>query len=175
MEKRLALVSSLCTAAGAEIAVASTEDEQERLWKIRKQIPWALKKMNPRLTAEDIVVPVGRIGEILAEIRRIEGKYGISIPCFGHAADGNIHASPMKGEQISDDRWDDVLHSVLVDVYAFTSKIGGTISGEHGIGHKRKSFMPQVMDASQISLQKTLKQSFDPNLILNPGKIFDLP
>lgn len=175
LERRLSTIAALCTEAGAEVAVASTVDEQERLWKIRKQIPWALKKMNPRITAEDIVVPVGRLAEILSEIRAIEKKYGIAIPCFGHAADGNIHASPMKGEQISDDQWDDVLHSVLTDLYASTSRVGGTISGEHGIGHKRKAYLPQVMDAPQIALLKSLKRSIDPNLILNPGKIFDLP
>jgi glycolate oxidase len=175
LERRLASAASICTKAGAEISVASTDEEQERLWKIRKQVPWALKKMNPQLTAEDIVVPVGRLAEILSDIRSIEKKYGIAIPCFGHAADGNIHASPMKGDQISDEQWDDVLHSVLIDVYTCTSRLGGTISGEHGIGHKRKSYLPQVMDSSQISLLKALKRSIDPNLVLNPGKIFDLP
>jgi glycolate oxidase len=175
VERRLRLTESVCKAAGAEVSIAAGEDEQEELWRIRKQIPWALKKLNPRLTAEDISVPVGNLGGLINDIRALEAEYRIEIPCFGHAADGNIHASPMKSADIPDSRWDDLLDEVLVDLYTKTAAAGGTISGEHGIGHKRKPYLHLVMEPAQIQLLQTLKRSIDPNNILNPGKIFDLP
>lgn len=175
VERRISEAAKLCESAGAEVQQAVSDEEQENVWKIRKQIPWALKKLNPRLTAEDISVPVGSLGAVLENVRELESKYKISIPCFGHAADGNIHASPMKSQEIPDGEWDEVLRALLVELYDLTYAAGGTISGEHGIGHKRKPYLHQVMDSGHIELLKRVKKSFDPNNILNPGKIFDLP
>ncbi|MBT3275492.1 MAG: FAD-binding oxidoreductase [Spirochaetales bacterium] len=173
--RRASEVSLLCLAHGGEVELAENDAEIEELWKIRKQIPWALKKLNPHLTAEDIVVPVANLPALLQTIRRLEKTHSVQIPSFGHAADGNLHSSPMRGAGLTDAEWDSLLHSLLSELYETTANLGGTISGEHGIGHKRKSYLGKALSSSHIELLKTIKSGFDPNNILNPGKIFDLP
>ena len=155
-----------------DFSVARGEVEIGALWKIRKQVPWALKKLNPVLTAEDIVVPVGRSAELLQAVRDISDRRGVLIPFFGHAGDGNYHASPMKPEGLDVEAWDAILKSLLTDLYTRASSLGGTISGEHGIGHKRIGYLPLVLDETQRALLKRIKYAFDPEGILNPGKLY---
>ena len=175
VKRRLDLAASVCVSAGAEVSAATGDDELAEIWKIRKQIPWALKKLNPKLTAEDIVVPVGELGTLIQIIREVEKRHRIMIPCFGHAADGNLHASPMKRSDMSDEEWEIELGTILTELYIATARVGGTISGEHGIGHKRKGHLHHVMEGAHLELLKQVKRSFDPKNILNPGKIIDLP
>ena len=95
------------------------------------------------------------------------------IPCFGHAGDGNLHAVPIKNPDHSEEHWHKILPELLSDIYRDVAKLGGTISGEHGIGHKRKRYMELVMSKAQIEMMRSIKRALDPNNILNPGKIFD--
>lgn len=169
------IIRGICheNAAMAEF-VARDESEIERFWKIRKQIPWVLKRYSAHQSIEDIVVPIAAIPRLLPELERIGKAYATAIPVFGHAGDGNLHATPMKNPEHSLAHWEAMLPELLKEIYRLTATMGGTISGEHGIGHKRRDYLGLVMGATQIEMLRLIKQAFDPNNILNPGKIFKL-
>ena len=96
----------------------------------------------------------------------------IDIPCFGHAGDGNLHAHPKSNPSWSEDEWEAREPEILGELYRLVGSLGGTISGEHGIGHKRKQYMGLVMSDTEMELMRKVKRAFDPQHILNPGKIF---
>ncbi len=100
-------------------------------------------------------------------------RHDLLMPCFGHAGDGNMHVRIVKKPSWSAEKWDAVLPEVLTELYTLVNRLGGTISGEHGIGHKRKKFMPLVCSEAHLNLIRAIKRALDPNGILNPGKIFD--
>jgi glycolate oxidase len=151
--------------------IARDEQEIERLWKIRKQIPWMLKRCGSVQSIEDIVVPIAAIPQLLPALERIAESHGIRIPVFGHAGDGNLHATPMQSDaQGAPDR-EEHLEDLLAEIYRLTAQMGGTISGEHGIGHKRREHMHLVMEGAQIEMMRAIKRALDPNNIINPGKI----
>lgn len=175
LEKEYEKIGELCLENGAiDVFVADNYTTQERIWSIRRNIAEAFKVYSPVQSLEDIVVPVASIPKILPEIENIAGQYNVLIPCYGHAGDGNLHATIIKKPEMNMAEWEEKLPQILSDLYERTYAFGGTISGEHGIGHKRKAFIGQVLDATTIELMKRIKRAFDPNNILNPGKIFDL-
>jgi len=166
------VVENLCRKRGAVGVYPAAHDAQMKaFWDIRKRIIWVLKRYSPRQSVEDIVVPIAAIAEILPELERLGRRYGVRIPVYGHAADGNLHATPMKDPEQSDARWEAMLPELLGEIYRVTARLGGTISGEHGIGHKRRDFLELVMSPVQIDIMRRIKQALDPNNILNPGKI----
>jgi len=169
-----AMMESVCRARGPlDVFTADSEVDSARFWKIRKQIPWTLKALSTHSSIEDIVVPVGEIPAIVEKIQGLEKEYAVRVPVFGHAGDGNLHAHPLKDPLSTEAAWYELIPRLLTDLYTATAALGGTISGEHGIGSKRRQFLPLVMGAGQIDLLRRIKQAFDPNGILNPGKIFD--
>jgi glycolate oxidase len=107
-------------------------------------------------------------------MKKLSAKYDVMIPCFGHAADGNIHARIVSQPEWSDEKWHEILPKILDELYQLTAEVGGRISGEHGIGHKRKKYLPRVVSENYINMLRAIKKAMDPNNILNPGKIFDL-
>ena len=123
---------------------------------------------------EDIVVPIANIPLALSNLKQIGEKYGVAIPVVGHAGDGNLHAIPLKNPDSSVEHWEEILPALLKDIYVMTSELGGTISGEHGIGHKRRDYMSLVMSEAQLDMMRSIKRALDPNNILNPGKVFSL-
>ena len=168
-------IRNLCQKNGAtDVYMAEANADIERFWKIRKQIPWVLKRYNPHQSIEDIVVPIANIPSILAKLHKIGQKYNTSIPVFGHAGDGNLHATPLKNPAHSMARWDEMIPELLREIYVATAALGGTISGEHGIGHKRRDFMKLVVSVAQLDIMQKIKLAFDPNNILNPGKILSI-
>ncbi|MGC9364038.1 MAG: FAD-binding oxidoreductase [Fidelibacterota bacterium] len=175
LEKEYETIGELCLEHGAlEVYVADNHTTRERVWKIRRNIAEAFMVYSPVQSLEDIVVPVGNIAKILPEIENIGEKYDVLIPCYGHAGDGNLHATPVKKPEMTIEKWNRVLPQLLLEIYQRTRAYGGKISGEHGIGHKRKKYLGESLEAVAIDLMKRIKKSFDPNYILNPGKIFDL-
>ena len=120
-------------------------------------------------------MPPAAIAELLAELEELSGKYGVVIPCFGHAGDGNLHARIIKGQETPVERWEALKPEILAGLYRTVRRLGGTISGEHGIGMKRSPYLPLVMGPALIELQRRVKLAFDPLNILNPGKIFPSP
>lgn len=166
-------IGKLCQENGAlEVFVADNISSRERIWKARKCFAEALRLVSPVYCMEDIVVPVSNIPKALAEIEKISEQYDLSIPCCGHAGDGNIHATLLR-KDLDDDTWHDKKEQALKEIYTVTYSLGGNLSGEHGIGAKRKEALAQYMDPIQINLIKTIKKALDPNGILNPGKIVD--
>jgi glycolate oxidase subunit GlcD len=165
-------IRRICEHRGAiEQHLADTEQSIERLWKIRKQIPWAIKRYTPHQSIEDIVVPMAAIAALLPKLDEIGRRFQTQIPVFGHAGDGNLHATPMKNPEHTLEHWDRMLPDLLTDMYRTTARLGGTISGEHGIGHKRRDFMGLVMEDAQLDMMRKIKLALDPQNILNPGKV----
>ncbi len=121
---------------------------------------------------EDTVVPRAELPVLLKGVKEIGKKYGFQSVCYGHAGDGNLHVNIIKGD-LSDDEWNGSLKHGIVEIFQLVKSLGGTISGEHGIGLVQKDYLPIVFDPVQMRLMKQIKNLFDPNNILNAGKIFD--
>ncbi len=168
-------IGDLCTDNGAlDAFVAQTPTDQERIWKLRRNAAEAFKAISPRQSLEDIVVPVSTIPQVPPILEELSSKYDLFIPCYGHAGDGNLHATVIKNPDHTEEQWQEILPAVLSDLYREINRLGGTISGEHGVGSKRKQFLPLVLGKTEIEAMKSIKRALDPNNILNPGKIFDL-
>ncbi len=166
------VVSELCLAHGAQDAlVAQDRATRDRLWEFRRKIIDALKRESPVNHMEDVVVPRARIGALLAGMREIAAEFGVRIVSFGHAGDGNVHVNVLKDDG-SLDRWREIVPPVQERIYRLSLALGGTITGEHGIGATRVRYLPLALDEAQIELQRGIRDVFDPNHILNPGKIF---
>jgi glycolate oxidase len=157
-----------------EVYAAETPDTQEKIWKVRRNIAEAFKAISPVQSLEDIVVPIAEIPKLMPFLAELQQKHDVLIPCYGHAGDGNLHATIVKKAESPMEVWNETLPNVLTELYKEVFKLGGTISGEHGIGHKRKKYMPLVLGETEIELMKKIKLAFDPNNILNPGKMFDI-
>lgn len=168
-------VGDLCMEKGAiEVYMADNRTTQERVWSVRRNIAEAFKVRCPVQSLEDIVVPTASIPDIIPELDRIAAKYGISIPCYGHAGDGNLHATLVKDPEMAMEAWKKSEPEALEELYAAVTKLGGKISGEHGIGLKRKKYMAEFMSPVELGLIKAIKMAWDPKGIMNPGKLFDL-
>ena len=166
------IVSEVCSAHGAQDAlVAQDNATRDRLWEFRRKIIDALKRESPINHMEDVVVPRAAIGALLARMRQIGAEHGVRIVCFGHAGDGNVHVNVLK-DDLAIERWRALVPVVQERIYRLSLSLGGTITGEHGIGATRVRFLPLALDEPQIALQCAIRDAFDPNHILNPGKIF---
>jgi glycolate oxidase len=166
VEAEYSALADLCLEAGAlDVYVGNTPDTERRMWRPRQNLAEAFKAISPVQSLEDVVVPLAQIPALMPKLAELSQKHGVLIPCYGHAGDGNLHATPIKRPETS-------LPMLLEELYQVVSGLGGTISGEHGIGSKRSDYLPLVMAPSLIDLQRRIKQVFDPLNILNPGKIF---
>jgi len=153
-----------------EILYAEAEAEKERLWKLRRSLGEAVK-VNSIYKEEDTVVKRAELPQLLKGVKAIGKEYGFRSVCYGHAGDGNLHVNILKGE-LSDEFWDNGLQEPIRKIFELCKELGGTISGEHGIGWVQKEFMDVVFSEKEIALQKQIKEVFDPHHILNPGKVF---
>jgi len=176
VEREYEALGEQCMAAGAvEVYVADNHTTSERVWNIRRNIAEAFSVISPHQANEDLVVPIAAIPALVKGMGELSAKYGIAIPSYGHAGDGNIHTRLVKNPDWSLQQWNETLPKVLDELYRLTASLGGRISGEHGIGHKRKKHMPLFVSAEYIDMLRAVKRALDPNGVLNPGKIFDLP
>ena len=153
-----------------EILLADTQRQKEQLWKLRRSIGEAVKA-NSIYKEEDTVVPRAELPTLLKGVKEIGNKYGFQSVCYGHAGDGNLHVNIIKGT-MSDQNWSTKISYGIREIFQLTKKLGGTISGEHGIGFVQKDYIDIVLSKKNIEIQKGIKKLFDPNEILNPGKIF---
>ena len=171
VEEEAGRVSDACAAAGAtEILRARDEAERQELWRVRREISLSLKMITPLKFNHDMVVPKGRIPDLIALVSRIREAYRLRIPCFGHAGDGNIHVNIM----VSPDDADEIQRAHEAEKVLFEGVVAleGSISGEHGIGFSKAPFLPIELSPDEIALMKRVKAAFDPKGLLNPGKIF---
>jgi glycolate oxidase len=153
-----------------EVLFAETSAQKEELWKIRKNISPAVNAYS--LTkAEDVVAPRASLPELIVGIKAIGKKYGFNSVCYGHLGDGNLHINVMK-EQISDEDWNSKINDGIGEIFKLTVALGGTLSGEHGIGIAKRPYMSIAMREANLVLMRGIKKAFDPKGILNPGKIF---
>lgn len=154
-----------------EILFAETQAQKDQLWKLRRKVGEAVKS-HSIYKEEDTVVPRFELPALLKAVKEIGAKYGFQSVCYGHAGDGNLHINIIKGN-LSDDFWENGLRVAIEELFTEVVRLGGTISGEHGIGWVQKGYMPIAFSGVQIQLMKSIKTVFDPHGILNPGKIFE--
>lgn len=175
VERELIQVGDLCSEQGAmEVYIAEDATTRERIWSVRRNIAEAIKVYSPVQSLEDVVVPIASIPLVLPKLEALKEKYQVRIPCYGHAGDGNLHATIVKDPEMSLEDWKVLEPKLLSELYAFiTGELGGKISGEHGIGLKRKGYLKEVTAPEEYRLFKALKAAFDPLYIMNPGKILD--
>ncbi|MBN8565387.1 MAG: FAD-binding protein [Flavobacteriales bacterium] len=152
-----------------DILFADTEDEKKALWKMRRSVAEAVKA-NSVYKEEDTVVPRYELPKLLEGIKSIGKKYGFQSVCYGHAGDGNLHVNIIKGN-LSDENWKTEVPKGIREIFELTVSLNGTLSGEHGIGFVQKDFMDIAFSKPHLELMERLKYVFDPNGILNPGKI----
>ena len=154
-----------------EILLAESKEQKDRLWRLRRMVGEAVKS-NSIYKEEDTVVPRAELAKLLTGVKKIGQEYGFKSVCYGHAGDGNLHINIIKGD-MSDQKWDLELKDAIREIFTLTKDLGGTISGEHGIGFVQKDYIDIVFSKKEIELQKGIKNLFDPKNILNPGKIFN--
>ncbi|MCX8067200.1 MAG: FAD-binding protein [Anaerolineae bacterium] len=165
-------VGEICLAHGArDVLVAKDTRTRDRLWEARRCIVDALKHESPINHMEDVVVPRAEIPALLRGIKEISRQHGVRIVCFGHAGDGNVHVNALK-DTMPEEEWRTLLPILSEEIYRLTLSLGGTITGEHGVGATRRRYLPMALDPAQIALMRGIKAVFDPHNILNPGKIF---
>jgi len=153
-----------------EVLFAETAAQKEELWKIRKNISPAVNAYSLS-KAEDVVVPRANLPKLITGIKEIGKQYGFNSVCYGHLGDGNLHINVMK-EQMSEENWNTKVNEGIGEIFKLTVSLGGTLSGEHGIGIAKKPYMPIAMKEANLVVMRGIKKAFDPNGILNPGKIF---
>jgi glycolate oxidase len=153
-----------------EILFADTADQKAALWKLRRSVAEAVKR-NSVYKEEDTVVPRAELPALLSGVKSIGKKYGFKSVCYGHVGDGNLHVNIIKGE-MSDESWNEKLPQGIREIFQLCVKLGGTLSGEHGIGWVQKPYMNIAFNETQMRLMREIKHVFDPRGILNPGKIF---
>jgi glycolate oxidase len=175
VEREYETIGEICLKAGAiEVYVADNFTTSQRIWNVRQNIPEAFAAVSSHQSNEDLVVPIAAIPRLVTGMERLGRKYRVSIPAYGHAGDGNIHTRIVKPPRWPLEKWRRTLPRLLAELYRLTASLGGRISGEHGIGHKRKKYMPMFVSQDQIEMMRAVKRALDPNNILNPGKIFDV-
>jgi glycolate oxidase len=153
-----------------EILFAESEAQKNTLWSLRRKVGEAVKAQSV-YKEEDTVVPRYELPRLLATVKAIGQKYGFESVCYGHAGDGNLHVNIIKGN-LSDTFWNEELTVAIRELFTQVIEMGGTISGEHGIGLVQKPYMDLAFSPTGLGLMRGIKQVFDPKGILNPGKIF---
>jgi glycolate oxidase len=166
--RRIEAVSSAC--GSLNFRVAQSKAEADELWAVRRGMSSAVASLAPNRLGEDISVPRGAFPEMVRRVRRIAEKYSLSIPVFGHAGDGNLHPSvlcdmnnPEEAERV---------HHAVDEIFEAALELGGTLTGEHGIGITKRPYLAKALGESGVSTLKAIKMSLDPKGILNPGKIW---
>jgi glycolate oxidase len=164
-------VCEIVMAEGAtDVLLADTSAKMNALWSMRRAIGEAVKSVSV-YKEEDTVVPRNNIVPLLVGVKEIAARYGIRTVCYGHAGDGNLHVNILKMD-MADEEWETRLDPAIREIFELTVSLGGLISGEHGIGWVQKKFMPIAFTKEELDLMRRIKYAFDPEGILNPGKIF---
>lgn len=165
IKKEAGRVIEICEKLGADVTMAENESARDALWKARRGVSPALYHLCPHKISEDVVVPRSNIARMLSELKALANKTSVPIATFGHAGDGNLHVNflpPVKKD----------ITPILEEMFKKVLELGGTISGEHGVGLTKKPFIAMEIQPAQLKLMRDIKNVFDPKGLLNPGKIF---
>jgi glycolate oxidase len=149
---------------------AETKEEKEQLWKVRRSISASLLRIAPTKVNEDICVPASKLPAMVKHIQELSQKHQVRINTFGHAGDGNLHVTFMCDSRNQEQM--EKVEKAVDELFDMTLKLGGTLSGEHGIGITKAKYLEQELGKSGVELTKKIKSAFDPDQIINPGKIF---
>jgi glycolate oxidase len=175
LEQDYDAVGNICHDHGAlEVFVADNHTTRERLWNIRRNMGEALFLYTRRHSIEDVVVPPAAIPAFIAAAEQAADRYGLRLVAHGHAGDGNVHSNIFLPPGGTEGEWEEKLPRIQDDLYRVAHDLGGTISGEHGIGCKRKDVLPRFMTGAELDYMRRIKRALDPNNILNPGKVVDV-
>jgi glycolate dehydrogenase FAD-linked subunit len=155
---------------GFDVIRSETREEEERLWDVRRALSPAIKKFGTLKFNEDVVVPRSRVPELIERVEEIGHRYHTFVVNFGHLGDGNIHVNFMCDRQ--DREAVGRARAAVRETFAAAVELGGTISGEHGIGYVKAPYLEMALGGTTINAMKRIKQALDPNGILNPGKVF---
>ncbi|MFC1532559.1 FAD-binding oxidoreductase [Thermodesulfobacteriota bacterium] len=163
-------LKEICGRSGAiGFQTASSQKEAEKLWEARREVSQSLLKLRPGKVSEDVVVPRSRIPELVSFLGDLGNRYGLPIPSFGHAGDGNIHVNIMIDKDIPGEVENG--EAVVRELFRKVIELGGTITGEHGVGITKAPYMEMEFSRPALDLMSRLKKAFDPRGVLNPGKI----
>ena len=167
-------VAKVCREVGArEVIVPKTPQEKAEVWKARKLVSPAIVRIKPTKISEDATVPRSQIPEMCRRLQQIKEKYNIHLVVFGHAGDGNLHPNIIADK--SDTEEMQRVEQAVAEIFQAAVELGGTLSGEHGIGTMKAPFMEMELGAAGLDMMKRIKEAWDPNNIMNPGKIFAEP
>lgn len=153
-----------------EILFADSDAQKNALWNLRRKVGEAVKSQSV-YKEEDTVVPRFQLPNLLSHVKKVGERYGFTSVCYGHAGDGNLHVNIIRG-QLSDHKWEHELPKAITEIFEEVVRLGGTISGEHGIGYVQRPYMHIAFPELTLNLMREIKKVFDPKGILNPGKIF---
>ncbi|SPD76076.1 Glycolate oxidase subunit GlcD [uncultured Desulfobacterium sp.] len=171
VEKGAGLIREVCNKSGClYFEEAANEEQAERLWEARRNVSPSLLTLRPHKISEDIVVPRSRMPELFAYLEELSHQFGLPVPAFGHAGDGNIHVNVMLDKD--NQKEEQNAHALVIALFKRVIIMGGTITGEHGIGITKSPYLEMEISRPGLELMKRIKKAFDPKGILNPGKIF---
>ena len=156
-----------------DCCIANTPERAASVWGVRGGILEGMKADSVAQEECDVVVPRAHIAEYVKEAKRIASAHGIRVEPCGHCGDGNIHTEMLRGPGMSDEEWHSATQASLKELYALSKKLGGQLSGEHGIGNGRIEYLEEFVGPRMIALYKSIKLAFDDKLILNPDKIIE--
>lgn len=172
VEREIEGTVEVCRAAGAvEVRIAGNEAERNELWRARRSVSGSLARKRPNKLGEDISVPRSAIPETVRRIKEIALTHNLPIVVFGHAGDGNLHPNILFDKR-DPDEWARVQRAVA-DIFRLAVEVGGTLSGEHGVGTLKKPYLESAVGPLAIDVMRSIRRALDPNGILNPGKVFD--
>ncbi|HOK15537.1 MAG TPA: FAD-binding oxidoreductase [Defluviitoga tunisiensis] len=154
-----------------DVFIADNRTNSEKIWRMRRNWLESLKAIDPYVPTGDVVVPTSKIPEIMSYINEVSKEYKVDIPVAGHAGDGNLHPAPLKPSKVSPEEWKELSEEILGKIAIKAAKMGGAISGEHGIGFIKKELLKQTKE-KEYTRMKEIKKILDPNNIMNPGKLF---
>ena len=169
--KEIEIAGRVCRENGARSAkVAASETERNALWKARRSVAPALARKSPNRLGEDVTVPRSAIPDLIRRLREISARFGLPIVIFGHAGDGNLHLNILFDKR-KPEEWAKV-EQMVPEVFGVALAVGGTLSGEHGVGVLKRPYFEQALGPVSVEVQRRIKQTLDPANILNPGKMF---
>ena len=174
IEKDYENVAQICIEQGAiDILVSDTTEREDSIWKARGAFLEAIKGSTSFMDEVDVVVPRSSVNEMVEYIHGLYKEVNIRIKSFGHAGDGNLHAYILKDE-LSEEEWEEKMKAAMDKIYGKARELSGQVSGEHGIGYAKKSYLMKALDPATVEIMRGIKLAFDPKNILNPHKVCQL-